>query len=104
MKTLLFVACVFCAASAFGQSSSCLGVMNNQPTVLHVDSHPQRARQANMGMQESLLETSSNSAGKGTRPLWEFSTGQEPEPLGNIAREFRKQRITAKKAEVVWSN
>jgi hypothetical protein len=39
---------------------------------------------------------------QGERPLWEFGPISEPtRPLGDIAREYRKEKQSAKKAEVV---
>ena len=34
----------------------------------------------------------------GERPLWEFGPVSEPVPLGDVARAYRKEKLTAKKA------
>jgi hypothetical protein len=37
----------------------------------------------------------------GERPLWEFGPVSEPErPLGDVAREVRKEKQVARKAEI----
>ncbi|MBS1853357.1 MAG: hypothetical protein JST79_20850 [Acidobacteria bacterium] len=105
MKSILFAACLFCAASAFGQVGTFVpGGLSNQPVLANLPtSHPERAQARAMGEWQNLLESSSNRSAKGERPLWEFATPAET-PLGDVARDFRKQRLTAKKAEIVWSN
>lgn len=38
---------------------------------------------------------------KGERPLWEFGPVSEPVPLGDVARAYRKEKLTGKKAELI---
>ena len=39
---------------------------------------------------------------QGERPLWEFGPAfPPPTPLGDVARAFRKEKLAAKKAEIV---
>ena len=39
---------------------------------------------------------------RGERPLWEFGPFSAPErPLGDVARDCRKEKQAAKKAEIV---
>jgi hypothetical protein len=39
---------------------------------------------------------------QGERPLWEFGPVSVPVPLGDVARAVRKEKLTAKKAEIVF--
>jgi len=39
---------------------------------------------------------------QGERPLWEFGPVSPPVPLGDVARAYRKEKLTAKKAEIIF--
>lgn len=38
---------------------------------------------------------------QGEQPLWEFGPVSQPVPLGDIARAYRKEKMTGKKAEIL---
>jgi hypothetical protein len=103
MKTLLFVLCLLAATGAFGQSAS---VLSNQVSPITIVDHPQHASQHAMAGEQSVLETNCNPSAHGERPLWEFATIHVEKPLGDVARELRKQRdgFVAKKAEIIREN
>ena len=42
------------------------------------------------------------SSAHGERPLWEFGPVTEEVSLGEVARAFRKEKLTMKKAEFVF--
>jgi len=55
MKSLLFillVLCIFCAVGASGQVS---GVLNAQPQMFEMPSHPQQASQQGMGQSHDIM-------------------------------------------------
>jgi hypothetical protein len=100
MKTLLFVAGILAATAAFGQSAS---VIPSQAYPVYIPDHPQHASQHAMASEHAVLETNCNISAHGERPLWEFAPPRVERPLGDIARELRRQRdfaVTAKKAPV----
>ena len=101
MKITVFVLFIFCAAAAFGQSAP---VLQNQVQVLQLPDHPQRASVHEMATEQPLVggSPSTYTYAQGERPLWEFGPVSEPVPLGDIARAYRKQKLTAKKAEIVF--
>ena len=101
--TLLSVVFLLCAGAAFGQAVGA-GALSAQPNIIEFQSHPQRAMQQGMGTSENLLESSTYSAAKGERPLWEVAKIKEPAPLGDTARMLRKEHETAKKTDKVWVN
>jgi hypothetical protein len=103
MKTLFFVVCTLAATAAFGQSAS---VISSQASPIQITDHPQHASQHAMAGEQSILETNCNLSAHGERPLWEFATSRVERPLGDIARELRKQRdfIATKKAVSVTEN
>jgi len=103
MKTTLFVLLLFfiCSAAAFGQAAP---VLSNQPAPVVVLEHPQHASPHEMALEQSLLGGPLNAYtyAQGEQPLWEFGPTAEPVPLGDIARAYRKEKLTAKKAGFVF--
>lgn len=96
MKTTLLVLIILCAATALGQTAA---VISNQPVVVHVPDHPMHAEQHALATEHSLLGGGSDTyTAHGERPLWEFGPVSEPVPLGDVARAYRKEKLTAKKA------
>jgi hypothetical protein len=106
MKNFLFllVVCLFCASGAFGQSGLVGGVLNTQAQMFTMPEHPQHASQTGMAEEQNILEHSNSTWGHGERPLWELM----PEPpfvsLGDVARSYRQEHASAKKASKVWKN
>jgi hypothetical protein len=77
-------------------------VLSNQPQVIEPSSHPQHADIHDLATEQSLVGGGSVTYAHGERPLWEFgSPYPEPAPLGDVARAYRKEKMTAKKAEKV---
>ncbi len=98
--TLILLAFFFCAAAAFGQVG---GALPNQPFVLELPDHPQHASYTPLASEQPIVGGSYDTytSAKGERPLWEFGPVSETPSLGEVARAYRKQKLTAKKAEVV---
>jgi hypothetical protein len=103
MKTLLLVVCILAATAAFGQTASAI---SSEVSPMTIPDHPQHASQHEMTAEQSILGTNSNPSAHGERPLWEFATTRVERPLGDIARELRKQRdlVATKKAGSVMEN
>lgn len=102
MKNILLVVMIVCAASAcFGQTAAAI---SNQPSPIQMTSHPMHADQHAMAAEQSLVGggPGTYAYAQGERPLWEFGPVSQPVPLGDVAREVRKERLTAKKAEFVF--
>jgi hypothetical protein len=89
MKTLLLLVCILAATAAFGQAASAI---SSEVSPMYIPDHPQHASQHEMTPEQSILGTNSNPSAHGERPLWEFATTRVERPLGDIARELRKQR------------
>jgi len=98
MKTTLFVLFIFCTAAAFGQAA----VLSNQPQVIQSPSHPLHADTHPMATETPLVGGGGYTYAQGERPLWEFGPVSQPTPLGDVARAYRKEKLTAKKAEIVF--
>ena len=99
MKLTLLAIVVLCSAAAFGQA----GALSNQPMVLELPDHPQHASYTPLACEHPLVGGSSDTYtyAQGERPLWEFGPVSQPVPLGDVARAYRKEKLAAKKAEVV---
>jgi len=102
MKTTVVVLFILCAAGAFGQTAG--GVLSNQAQVLELPEHPQHAALHDMAPEQPLVGGSPTNYtyAQGERPLWEFGPVSEPVPLGDVARAYRKQKLNAKKAEIIF--
>jgi len=105
MKTALFLfALCFVATGAFGQNAIGAGAMSNQPQIVEFPDHPQHASQRPLAHEESVLVPSGIVSAQGERPLWEVAPTVKVVPLGDVARMFKKEHESAKKAEIVWEN
>lgn len=101
MKTTLLVLLICCSAAAFGQTAP---VLPNQPAPVILLEHPQHATPHEMAVEQPLVGGMNNTYtyAKGEQPLWEFGPAAETAPLGDIARAYRKEKLTAKKAVYVF--
>jgi hypothetical protein len=99
MKMTLITLLFLCTTAAFGQTAS---VISNEPQLIQLSSHQQRASQQSMQIEQNLLVTSgnyNNANSRGERPLWEVGAKPPAEvPLGDVARLLRNQHATARKA------
>ena len=101
MKITLLLLVVMCTATAFGQTAA---VLSSQPQIFHMVEHPMHAEPTAMATERPIvgLGPSAYTVAQGERPLWEFGpVSDPPRPLGDIAREYRKEKQSAKKAEFV---
>jgi hypothetical protein len=100
-NTLLVVMIVFVGSACFGQAAA---TVSSQPQPIQMTSHPMQAEQHSMAAERSLVGggASTYSYAQGERPLWEFGPISEPVPLGDVARALRKEKLTAKKAEIIF--
>jgi hypothetical protein len=97
---LAFALFILCTASAFGQAA----VLSSQPVVIRLPDHPQHAERMALASEHSLVGggESTYSYATGERPLWEFGSPlPAPTPLGDVARAFRKEKMSARKADKV---
>lgn len=64
--------------------------------------HPQHAETHSMARENPIVGGSSDtySFAQGERPLWEFGSVKEEPSLGDVARAYRKEKETKRKAEV----
>jgi len=98
MRTTLLILIIFGAAAAFAQSG-----ISSQPVVVQFTEHPEHASITPMATERPLVggAVDNYSYAKGERPLWEFGPVSEPVPLGDVRRAYKKEKMTAKKAEIV---
>lgn len=103
MKTLVVVICLV-TASAFAQSGSGAVVLNSEPQPITVSSHPRSASTQSLASTQNLLGSAGYASARGERPLWEVVTPRVEVPLGDIARNLKKEKAEVKKAAVVHEN
>jgi hypothetical protein len=95
MKTTLLALCLLCASAAFGQAYPSL-------TPLEFADHSQHASAQPMSSPVNILSQSVVVA-SGEVPLADIPMPEIHEtPLGDVARQVRKEHLTAKKAQKVW--
>jgi len=100
LVTLLLTFTFLAVPGALGQN---VGSISSQVQPVYVPDHPQHATQHAMAAEHSLVgSTEAYSYAQGERPLWEFGPFSEPTPLGDVAREVRKEKLTAKKATIIF--
>jgi len=98
MKTTLLILMVLAATATFGQSA---GVLSNVPQEVHMSEHPMHAELTAMASEHFLVGGGTYTVAHGERPLWEFGPVSEPaRPLGDVARDVRKDKQSARRAEV----
>lgn len=102
MKTTLFVVAVLfllCSISALGQA---VGSVSSEVIVQPLPEHPQHADIHPMAVEHPLVGAGygTYTSEHGERPLWEFGMVKQEPSLGDVARAYRKEKTTAKKAEV----
>lgn len=100
MKTIFLAMIILGAATAFGQAGS----LSSTVVPLQIPDHPQHASFAAMASEHPLVGGAADTYtyAKGERPLWEFGPVSDPTPsLGDVARAYRKEKLAAKKAEIV---
>ena len=103
MKTTLvaFTVCFLLASAAFGQTAS---VLTGEAQPLRMVGHIEHAYQQPLAQEQVLLEQYNYTSAKGERPLWEVAPAWHATPLGDVARELKKEHAQAKKAQIVWEN
>lgn len=98
MKTTILLFCLLSATAAFGQYYS-VGTAPIQSTYNPPD-HQSRAVSQPMAVEQNLLGVSSVTSAHGEMPLWEAPSLSHEAPLGDIARELKKEHAAAKKARL----
>jgi hypothetical protein len=101
MKTAFVALFVLLASAAFAQVG---GSISSQAQMFTMPEHLEHATMHDMATEQSLVGGSPNaySYAQGERPLWEFGPVSQPVPLGDVARAFRKEKMTAPKAQFVF--
>ncbi len=105
MKTLALVLCLFASTSLLAQASAGTGALSADPVVIQFTGHPTRALQQGMADHQDIMESSTPTMERGSRPLWEVAPRPVAAvPLGDIARMLKKEKLTVRKATKVWEN
>ena len=101
MKKILLVLCLLSTSAAFGQYFA--NHVDAQPQIYRAPDHPAYATYAPMAAERGIAAGGSISYAQGDRPASDFPQAATV-PLGDTARELKKQHALVKKARVVWEN
>src|SRR5271168_199625 len=102
MKTTFLALLILCTSAAFGQLA---GSINSQAQPLQIVGNIQHAELHELAQEHPLVggSASTYTYAQGERPLWEFGPIlPPPTPLGDVARAVRKEKLAAKKAEIIF--
>jgi hypothetical protein len=99
-KTTLLALFLLCSAAAFAQVA---GSVSSTVVLPPMPEHVEHAEAHAMAVEHSLVGGGSDTytTAHGERPLWEFGPVTEETPLGDVARAYRKEKMTGKKAEII---
>jgi hypothetical protein len=101
MKKILLIVCLLSTSAAFGQYFA--NHIDNQPQVYHAPDHPLHASYAPIADGRGIVGGGGVSFAQGERPVSDFPQ-MAALPLGDAARELKKQHAQLKKARFVWEN
>jgi hypothetical protein len=103
MKKTLVVLSFFVfvlTTAAFAQYGS---YISSEPQPYHAPDHPSHASFAPMRSEMSIYPGTSYVSAQGDRPASDFPQAASA-PLGDVARELKKEHTFAKKSTTVWVN
>jgi hypothetical protein len=101
ISALCFLGLLCVTTAAFGQTAS---VMTSQAQPLQIPDHPMHASEHSMASETSLFGSSPYSYAKGEVPLSELGSPIYHTPLGDLAREARKEHASLPKATKTFQN
>lgn len=101
MKTTIFAFCFLCATAAFGQTASSL---SSQVQPAQFQEHPLRATERPMAQETSLLSHSPYTYEKGEVPLADLGSPIYYTPLGDLARDAKKEHTAVRKATKIFED
>lgn len=78
-------------------------VLPNQVQIVELPDHPLHAETHSLAREQSLVGGGADTYtyAHGEQPLWEFPDPKPTLPLGDIARMYRDQKLTARRASLV---
>lgn len=100
-KILLMIICLLSTSAAFGQYGA--GHFDSQPQVYHAPEHPLHAGFMALASEHGIVGGGSVNFAQGERPVSDFPQAAVL-PLGDAARELKKQHAQVKKSRFVWEN
>jgi len=100
MRTTLFTLCLLWGTAALGQAVSTVAPISS---TFQIASHPEHASPQPLAREYSLLEGIGTAyvIAQGERPLWEFAPARQEVPLGDVARNLKREHAAMKKARFV---
>ncbi len=100
---LVILMLVLFSVLCFGQR---VGSISSEAQPIYMPDHPRHADYTALKSERSLLGNNTTGTEHGEQLMWE-AQGQKPRyerPLGDVAREVRKEHALVEKARVIWEN
>jgi hypothetical protein len=101
MKTIFLIPILLLGTAAFGQYGSSVSSSAMTSTFSAPD-HAWRATRHGLGIEYDLRESSGITMGQGELPAWEIPGLGYETPLGDAARDYRKEHASALRAHLMW--
>ena len=105
MKSIFLMSLLLLSVGAFGQCcQSTIGATLAPPamgTTWSAPDHSMHASRHSLAFEQDLKEIGGVTMAQGERPVWEVYHVEQIS-LGDAARDYRKQHLTARKAQIVW--
>jgi len=103
MKTIFLISLLLLlGVGAFGQCCQSSMAAPAMTSAWTAPDHSQRAMRHGLATEYDLREIGGVTMARGELPAWEVMSPAEETPLGDVARDYRKEHETAKKARIVW--
>ena len=110
MRTVnLFLVITLLCLAAFGQNYH--SISDPMQNTVQIPSIPGPVMQSTVQMpshpqpitRRSLFAANSQTSAQGERPAYEILDFPQPRPLGDVARDYRREHEKVKKAAIVWA-
>jgi hypothetical protein len=102
MKTIFLIPLLLLlGVGAFGQCCQSIAAAP-MTSVWTAPDHAQRAMRHSLGTEYDLREIGGITMAQGELPAWEVLSPAAETPLGDVARDYRKEHAVARKARIVW--
>jgi hypothetical protein len=102
MKTIYLIPLLLLGVGAFGQCCQTGIAAPPMTSTVWMPDHSQRASHHGLRAEYDLREVGTVTMAQGERPVWEIYRPAEEAPLGDAARDYRKQHAAVTKARIVW--
>ena len=103
MKTIFLISLLLLlGVGAFGQCCQSSIAAAPMTSTWAAPDHSLRASRHGLAPEYDLREIGGITMAQGELPAWEVMSPAEETPLGDVARDYRREHAAARKARIVW--